>query len=38
MWCISGFVDSGLETEDAEAIARQVPGVARVVSTLGVEQ
>jgi osmotically-inducible protein OsmY len=35
---LSGLVDSGLVTEEAEALARQVPGVVGVVSTVAVEQ
>jgi len=35
---LSGLVDSGLVTEEAEALARRVPGVAGVVSTVAVEQ
>jgi hyperosmotically inducible protein len=35
---LSGVVASGLESEEAEAVARQVPGVARVVNTVAVEQ
>jgi osmotically-inducible protein OsmY len=35
---LSGLVASGLETDEAEAVARQVPGVARVVNTIAVEQ
>jgi osmotically-inducible protein OsmY len=35
---LSGVVDTGLVTENAEAIARQVPGVARVESTVSVDK
>jgi osmotically-inducible protein OsmY len=35
---LSGMADTRLETEEAEEIARQVPDVAQVVSTVGVEQ
>ena len=34
---LSGLVASGLEVNDAEAIAEQVPGVERVESSVGVE-
>jgi osmotically-inducible protein OsmY len=34
---LSGSVSTGLERVDAEAIARQAPGVARVVSNVTVE-
>jgi osmotically-inducible protein OsmY len=35
---LSGLVDTGLVTENAEAIARQAPGVARVESTVSVDK
>jgi osmotically-inducible protein OsmY len=34
---LSGLVSTGLERADAEEIARQAPGVARVVSNVTVE-
>jgi|HubBroStandDraft_1064217.scaffolds.fasta_scaffold221484_2 osmotically-inducible protein OsmY len=34
---LSGLVSTGLERADAEQIARQAPGVARVVSNVTVE-
>jgi osmotically-inducible protein OsmY len=35
---LSGLVDSGLERDKANAIARQASGVEQVVSSIGVEQ
>jgi osmotically-inducible protein OsmY len=35
---LSGVVDNSLVTENAEQIARQVPGVVRVVNTIAVDQ
>ena len=35
---LSGMVFNSLSGEDAEAIARQVPGVTRVVATIGVDE
>ena len=35
---LSGTVLTGLIEDNAEEIARQVPGVTRVVSTIGVEE
>lgn len=34
---LSGLATTGLESADAEAIARQTPGVARVVSDIAVD-
>jgi osmotically-inducible protein OsmY len=34
---LSGLVNTGLTVANAEALARQVPGVARVVDSMGVE-
>jgi osmotically-inducible protein OsmY len=35
---LSGLVDTGPESADAETIAREVPGVTQVVSSIAVEQ
>jgi osmotically-inducible protein OsmY len=35
---LSGLVDTGLATRTANDVARQVPGVSRVVSTVSVDQ
>lgn len=35
---LSGVVASGLEGDEAEAIAGQAPGVARVVNTVAISQ
>jgi osmotically-inducible protein OsmY len=35
---LSGVVDNSLVTEHAEQIARQVPGVVRVVNTIAVDK
>ena len=35
---LSGFVNTDLAISNAEAVALQAPGVARVVSSIGVEQ
>jgi osmotically-inducible protein OsmY len=34
---LSGLVNTGLTVANAEALTRQVPGVARVVDSMGVE-
>ena len=35
---LSGIVDNGLVTENAEEIARQVPDVVRVVNTISIDK
>jgi hypothetical protein len=35
---LSGFVDSSLTTENAEQVARQTPGVVRVVNSISVDK
>jgi osmotically-inducible protein OsmY len=35
---LSGLVNTGITIADAEALARQVPGVVRVASTIAVDQ
>jgi osmotically-inducible protein OsmY len=35
---LSGIVDYGLVTEDAEQVARQVPGVVRVVNSISIDK
>jgi len=35
---LSGIVDNGLVTENAEQTARQVPGVVRVVNTMSIDK